>query len=65
VPFVASFYMIAALAAGEGLASGASAGAAAAVAATVLLILAGHRRNIREIEKGKKTETSVSESGAG
>ncbi len=65
VPFVASFYMIAALAAGEGLASGASAGAAAAVTATVLLILAGHWRNIREIGKGKKTGASVIESGAG
>lgn len=64
VPFVASFYMIAALAAGEGLASGASPGAAAAVAATVLMILAGHRRNIRETVMGRKTETSVNDSGA-
>jgi len=51
VPFVASFFMIAALAAGVGLAAG---GAAAAVAATVLVILAGHRRNLAELVKQRR-----------
>ncbi len=57
VPFVASFFMIAALAAGEGWVAGGTAGAAVAVAATVLLILAGHHRNIRDIRQQGKTRT--------
>ncbi|NPU83555.1 MAG: glycerol-3-phosphate acyltransferase [Syntrophaceae bacterium] len=65
VPFVASFFMIAALAAGEGLAAGGSAGTAVAVTATVLLILAGHRRNLREVRGGQKAEASAIESETG
>lgn len=65
VPFVASFFMIAALAAGEGIAVGADAGATIAVSATVLLILAGHRRNIREVGKEGRAETSASDPGTG
>lgn len=57
VPFVASFFMIAALAAGEGWVAGGTAGVAAAVTATVLLILAGHRRNIRDIRRHGKMRT--------
>lgn len=65
VPFVASFFMIAALAAGEGIAVGAAAGATIAVSATVLLILAGHRRNIREVGKEGRAEASASDPGTG
>jgi glycerol-3-phosphate acyltransferase PlsY len=65
VPFVASFFMIAALATGEGLAAGGSAGPAFAVTATVILILAGHWRNIRDIGKGHKAEVSTIESETG
>jgi len=65
IPFAGSLIMIAALAAGESLVVGQTAGAAVAVAATVLLILEGHRRNIREVLQGRKREASGPDAGSG
>lgn len=59
IPFVASFFMVFTLAAGQAYFFNWAFGAVAGAAATLALILLNHRKNISEIWKNKKTATPV------